>query len=381
MIPEVYPFWLKDLFHEVYWVDGWFDESIKPPITNGTVFKWEALITDPLPMVDLIGHQGRQRFYSNEGTRLNRLAYDSNFVALSAPKSKFLGYEHRLPITMRKAIFGYSTWDQLKILVQDAEVLSNAVIGFRNRPGPSAERDQYGNAYLGSSTYRTSSMGEGLVTGIKWSFLGHYDRNNIPCGRGLFIYRTVTNGLVSESVNQFCDPISAIFMKYTVSVHGEVTVTQQTLYYHPSDNLWKDAVNGNAVSGYFEHEDILLGSHSSSNPADNFVFEISAGNITSNIFYLPIEVSIRVLLATGEWLDGIKRKTVSANGNFQGIGYSIGGILISEPFLEAIYINGGYRHETSVNYTQWGGNAQFWNANGGLKTTVSAIERDIPYIG
>lgn len=382
MVPTAYPFLLKDVFQEVYWVDGYFgEEGNLPPENNGTVFRWEQPISDPLPLVDIEGHTGRQRYYSHLGISLNRMAYDSNFMALSVRKSRFLGYEHRVPIILRRAVHGYSTWDQVKALVEEAYVLSLATVGFRNRPSAGAERDLYGNAYLGSSKYYDAVNGGNPVTGVKWAFLGHHDRRNIPCGRGLFVYRTLTNGLIAEAQNQFCDPISAVFTKYTVNGYGDVTTSQQTLYYHPVDNLWKDAVGGSPVTGYYAHDDILPGGPVVGDPSSSFAYQISAGNITENKLYLPEQIAIKVLLAEGEWVDGTKNVSVAHSGSFSGIGYRVEGELLSEPFLEAVVVFQSYRHETSIPYTYWGDNAKFWNAVDGSKTTEAVVERVVPYIG
>jgi len=381
MIPATHPFHLKDIYQEVYWVDGFFgEEDNLPPEKNGTVFRWDEPISDPLPLVDIEGHMGRQRYYSPAGITLNRLAYDSNFMALSVRKSRFLGYEHRVPIVLRRAVHGFTTWDEVKELVGEAYVLSQAQIAFRNRPSAGEGRDTYGNAYLGSSTYYDAIMGGNPVSGLKWAFLGHHDKRNIPCGRGLFVYRTLINGVIDEAENQHCDPISAEFTQYTVNSYGDVLTGEQTLYYHPSDNLWKDGIGGNPVTGYYTHPDIMPGGQSDADPTMSFAYQMDAGNITENKLYLPVQRSIKVLLAEGDWQDGTKNVRHNDVGSYSGIGYRVNGELLEEPFLEAVSMFQAYRHETTTAYSDWGDNPLFWDSLAGEKTSWATIERSIPFL-
>jgi hypothetical protein len=379
MIPSEFPFTMRDVYKEVYWVDQFIGDDPMPPVYPGTTFRHEEVLTEPFPFVDIYGYVSQQMLYRRNYASHNSLVKDSNLGLLRMVKSGFKGYEHRVPIRMIQAVHGYTTWNDVKQFVTDSMLRLNSVLAFRNRPAPSAGRDLYGNAFFGSSVFHDWLIGDSPVHGIKWAWLGQYDKSNIPCGRGLFIYRDMVNGVGSSSY-EFCDPISAVFHRYYYDISGNITYTPVTLYYHPSDNKWKNGINGVNASNYYAHPDIIPRGESD-DLQQNYIREIVDGDVTENKMYVPVQRDIYLLKDFEDnWAVGTKMQRYGVDLPFQGEKYRINGELINGDYLEAILINSEYRHETLTNFVSWGYDYRFWTFVNGEKTGEPLVGRNIPYI-
>lgn len=379
MVPETFPIEMEDIYKEVYWVDEFIGETPAPPETPGTTFKHEDALVEPYPMVDVFGHTSQQRNYYNDNTTLRCLVVDSNFGLISAPKSKFLGYEHRVPIMLFQAVYGYSTWNEVKAVATDALILANAIKAFRNRPADDADRELYGNAFLETSTYKDAVTGGNNITGVKWAWLRQGSKANIPCGRDIFRYRTIVDGEVSEAVDQFADAISATFTSYYIDSYGQVYPSTVTLYYHPSEDKWKTS-GGGLVTGAYHQADFLQGSFDEEDLQNNFVYQIFEGDLTAVKIYLPITRNVFLLGETGNWVQATKMVRYGDEGLFDGVGYKIDSTLVTGKYLEAEYYNNEYRHESGIKYSQWGDNYQFKNFSSGTKGSNASVTRDIPFV-